>query len=210
MLRKFLICTIILLEAAFSSNEVDQRFDKAQSLRKQYLKLPDQKEIIISYHSDHGDNGTYKVRIFMRKNGILLWDKTFSEDFNEIWVRASFISVIQGNQFFDLNNDGDFEIAIVISHGGSAVWNTPALIFTVKDEGLELLKKQQVNDEFSEYVYVSKEDFENPRYKCSFCKEPGYYYADGKKAPLSDPRHKISISEADRIVRGVPRYLLRK
>ena len=111
---------------------------------------------------------------------------------------------------FDLNNDGDFEIAVVISHGGSAVWNTPAVIFTVKDEGLEFLQKQQVNDEFSEYVYVSKQDFENPRYKCSFCKEPGYYYADGKKAPLSDPRNKISISEDDHMARGVPRYLLRE
>lgn len=90
---------MILLEAAFSSNEVDQRFDKAQSLRKQYLKLPDQKEIIISYHSDHGEDGTYKIRIFSRRNGILLWDKTFDEDFNEIWARASFIPVIQGYQF---------------------------------------------------------------------------------------------------------------
>lgn len=185
-------------------------FDKAQSLRKQYLKLPDQKEIIISYHSDHGEDGTYKVRIFMRKNGILLWDKTFSEDFNELWTRASFIPIIEDSYLFDLNNDGSLEIAVVVSHGGSAVWNTPAMIFTVKDEGLELLNKQQVNDEFSEYVYVSKEDFKNPRYKCSFCNEPGYYYADGKKAPLSDPRHKISILEADRIVRGVPRYLLRE
>lgn len=201
---------MILLEVAFSSNEVDQRLDKAQSLRKQYLKLPDQKEVIISYHSDHGEDGTYKVRIFMRKNGMILWDKTFSEDFNELWTRASFIPIIEESYIFDLNSDGDFEIAVVASHGGSAVWNTPVIIFTVKDKSLEFLKKQQVNDEFSENVYVSKEDFENPRYKCSFCKEPGYYYTDGKKAPLSDPRHKISISESDRIVRGVPRYLLRE
>jgi hypothetical protein len=134
---------MILLEAAFSRNEVDQRFDKAQSLRKQYLKLPDQKDVIISYHSDHGEHGTFKIRIFMRQFGIVLWDKTFSEDFNEIWARASFIPVIQGYQFFDLNNDGNLEIAVVVSHGGSAVWNTPAMIFTVRTKTLSSLRNSK-------------------------------------------------------------------
>lgn len=201
---------MILLETTYASDEVTRRYDKAQSLRRNSLKLPGQREIIISYHSSHGEDGTYKIRIFMRKNGIVLWDKTFSEDFNELWTRASFIPVIKGSHHFDLNNNGNFEVAIVVSHGGSAVWNTPAMIFTVKDKGLEFLKKQQVNDEFSEHVYASKEDFENPKYKCSSCNEPEYYYAEGKKAPLSDPRHKISISEDDRMVREVPRYLLRE
>lgn len=208
MLRKFLICTMLLLEVAFASDEVSRRFDKAQNLRRQYLKLPDQREVIISYHPDHGEDGTYKVRIFMRKEGNVIWDKTFSEDLDEYWVGAAFIPVIKGKYLHDLNNDGDLEIAVVVSHGGSAVWNTPAMIFTVKDKGLEFLKKQQVNDEFSEHVYSSKEDFENLKYKCTFCNEPGYYYADGKKAPLSDPRHKMSVSEDDRLVQKVPRYLL--
>ena len=210
MLRKFLICIMILLEVTIASDEVTRRFDKAQGTRRQYLKLPSQDEIIISYHPNHGDHGTYKIRLFIRRNGIVVWDKTFSEDFNELWTRASFMPVIKDLYFFDLNSDGDLEIAVVVSHGGNAVWNTPAIIFTVKGMGLEFLKKQQVNDEFSEYVYSSEGDFENPKYKCSFCDEPEYYYADGKKAPLSDPRHKISISEDERMVQKVPRYLLRK
>lgn len=95
----------------------------------------------------------------------------------------------------NLNNNSDLEIAVVVSHGGSAVWNTPAMIFTVKDKGIEFLKKQQVNDEFSENVYASKEDFKNPIYECSFCHEREYYYDDGKKAPLSDKKHKIQSSD---------------
>lgn len=67
MLRKFLICTMILLETAFAYNEIDQRFDKAQSFRKQYLKLPNQRMVIISYHPRHGVDGTYKIRIFYEK-----------------------------------------------------------------------------------------------------------------------------------------------
>lgn len=201
---------MLLLEMVLAGDEVSRRFDKVQSFRKHYLKLPDQREVIISYHSDHGEEGTYKVRIFMRKNGIILWDKTFSEEFNELWTRASFIPVIKGSHLFDFNDDGHLEIAVVASHGGNAVWNTAAIIFSVKDEGLEVLRKQQVNDEFSEYVYSSKIDFENSAYKCSSCIEPQYYYADGKKAPLSDPRHNISISEDDRLVQEVPHYLLRQ
>lgn len=189
MLRKFLICTMLLLKVAFASDDVDQRFDKAQNLRQQYLKLPDQREVIISYHPDHGENGTYKVRIFMRKEGNVIWDKTFSEDMDEYWIGAAFIPVVKGAYFYDLNNNGNLEIAVVVSHGGNAVWNTPSMIFTVKDTALEFLRKQQVNDEFSEHVYTSKEDFENPNYKCSSCIEPEYYYADGKKAPLSDLKH---------------------
>ena len=210
MLRKFLICMMTLLELALASDEVSHRFDTAQSTRRQYLKLPNQDEIIISYHSNHGEAGTYKIRLFMRKSGTVVWDKTFSEDFNELWTRASFMPLIKDHYLFDLNSDGDLEIAVVVSHDGNAVWRTTAMLFTVKNTGLEFFKKQQVNDEFSEFVYSSKEDFENPKYKCSFCNEPEYYYADGKKAPLSDSRHRISVSEKDRLIQDVPVYLLRK
>lgn len=189
MLRKFLICIITLSEVALANDEVTRRVDKAQSTRRQYLKLPGQREIIISYHPNHGEDGVYKIRLFMRKNGNVVWDKTFSEDFNEIWTRAAFIPVIKDSHAFDLNNDGNLEIGVVVSHGGNAVWNTPSMIFTVKDEGLEFLKKQQVNEEFSEFVYSSKKDFENPVYKCSSCIGREYYYADGKKAPLSNQKH---------------------
>jgi hypothetical protein len=190
MLRKFLICIMLLLELAFPSDEVSRRFDEAQNLRKNYLKLPGQRELTISYHQDHGEDGAYKVRIFMRKEGKVTWDKTFSEDMDEYWIRAAFLPVIKGAYFYDLNNNGDLEVAVVVSHGGNAVWNTPSIIFTVKDSALEFLRKQQVNDEFSEYVYSSKKDFENPTYKCSSCIEREYYYADGKKAHLSDQKNK--------------------
>lgn len=209
MLRKFLICIITLLEVALANDEVTQRVDKAQSTRRQYLKLPGQREVIISYHPNHGENGLYKIRLFMRRNGKVVWDKTFSEDFNELWTRASFMPIVKDHYLSDLNSDGDLEIAVIVSHGGNAVWNTPAMILTVKGTGLEFLKKQQVNDEFSEYVYSSKEDFKKFKYRCPFCNEPEYYYADGKRAPLSDPRHDISRSTDDRAVREVPRYLLR-
>ena len=91
-----------------------------------------------------------------------------------------------------------------------AVWNTPTMIFTVKEKSLEFLRKQQTNEEFSEFVYSSKDDFKNPNYKCGACKEKEYYYADGKKAPLGDPRHKVLMHEKDRLIQNVPNYLLRK
>jgi hypothetical protein len=162
------------------------------------LKLPDQREVIISYHPEHGENGIFKIRVFLRQGSRILWDKTFSDDHDEYWIRASFMPVISRQYFSDLDDDGHYEIAISVSHGGMAVWNTPAMIFTVKETGLEFLKKQQTNEEFSEFVYRSKNDFKNPNYKCGVCKEKEYYYADGKKAPLSDPRH------------NVPNYLLQK
>jgi hypothetical protein len=186
------------------------QLQKVESLHKMYLKLPDQREVIISYHPEHGEDGVYKIRIFLRQGSKILWDKTFSEDYSEFWTRASFMPVISRQYFSDLDDDGYYEIAISVSHGGMAVWNTPTMIFTVKEKSLEFLKKQQTNEEFSEFVYSSKDDFKNPNYKCGACKEKEYYYSDGKKAPLGDPRHKVLMNEKDRLIQNVPNYLLRK
>ncbi len=83
------------------------------------------------------------------------------------------------------------------------------MIFTVKDTALEFLRKQQVNDEFSEHVYTSKEDFENPAYKCSSSIEREYYYADGKKAPLSNQKHEISTKQGPvYLFRSIPFQIL--
>jgi hypothetical protein len=210
MLRKFLIYTIILLETLFANEEILSQLQKVESLHKMYLKLPDQREVIISYHPEHGEDGVYKIRIFLRQGSKILWDKTFSEDYSEYWTRASFMPVISRQYFSDLDDDGYYEIAISVSHGGMAVWNTPTMIFTVKEKSLEFLRKQQTNEEFSEFVYSSKDDFKNPNYKCGACKEKEYYYADGKKAPLGDPRHKVLMHEKDRLIQNVPNYLLRK
>lgn len=210
MLRKFLIYTIILLETLFANEEMLSQLQKVERLHKMYLKLLDQREVIISYHPEHGEDGAYKIRVFLRQGSKILWDKTFSEDYNEFWTRASFMPVISRQYFSDLDDDGYYEIAISVSHGGMAVWNTPTMIFTVKEKSLEFLKKQQTNEEFSEFVYSSKDDFKNPNYKCGACKEKEYYYADGKKAPLGDPRHKVLMNEKDILIQNVPNYLLRK
>jgi hypothetical protein len=200
MLRKFLIFIMILLEVSFADEEMSLQFQKVRSLHRSYLKLPDQREVIISYHPEHGEDGVYKIRVFLRQGSKILWDKTFSEDYSEFWTRASFMPVISRQYFSDLDDDGYYEIAISVSHGGMAVWNTPTMIFTVMEKSLEFLKKQQTNEEFSEFVYSSKADFKNPNYKCGACKEKEYYYADGKKAPLGDPRHKVLMNEKDRLI----------
>jgi hypothetical protein len=81
------------------------------------------------------------------------------------------------------------------SRGGSHQDAKVALARKIASLALSLLKNNETyHDDWEE----------------RFCKEPGYYYADGKKAPLCDRRHKISMSEDDRMVRGVPRYLLRE
>lgn len=166
MLKKYLIYTILLLQVAFAD---ESELEKVEKLRKQYLRLPDQREVIISYHPEHGDKGIYKVRVFLRKVDAILWDKTFSQEYKELWTGASFIPLFSEKYYEDLDNDGFLEIAIAVSHGGQAVWNTPAIIFKVKNDGLEFLKKQQINDEFSRSVYEKKSDFNDPSYLCKHC-----------------------------------------
>jgi hypothetical protein len=69
----------------------------------------------------------------------------------------------------DLNDDGLSEIGIANWNGGKAPCASSAIIFTVKDDSLQFLKKQQINTEFSRFIYPRKNDFKNSKYKDSLC-----------------------------------------
>ncbi len=135
---------------------------------KRVLKLSDGKEILLSYHSSNEDTLS-KIRIFLRNKGEVLWDKTFVNEYDELWHRVHFIPVTEGKFIEDLNDDGFPEIGIANWNGGKAPCASAGLVFTVKNETLEFLKKQEVNTEFSRQVYKTKNDFKNQKYKDPLC-----------------------------------------
>ncbi len=135
---------------------------------KNYLKTSLGKEIILVRMEFHGGEPNYH-RLFMRQGKKIIWDKTFSQEYGALWNRAYFIPLVPDEFFLDLNDDGYPEIAVGTSHGGQAVWSNLAMIFTVKDDGLEFLKSFPINVEFSRSVYEKKTDFSDPTYLCRHC-----------------------------------------
>lgn len=134
---------------------------------KRLLKLPNGNEILISYHSPTTDSNA-KIRIFIRNQRKVLWDKTYVNEYDEVWYQANFIPVVKGKFIEDLNDDGFFEIGIANWNGGKATCSSSAMIFTLKENSLQFLKKQQINTEFSSYVYRTKDDFKDSKYKGRF------------------------------------------
>lgn len=165
MLKKFCIF-IVLLSSYVIARDPDLYVEKLWD--KKYLRLKNGQEVILARLSDFG--GPYnQVRIFMRKNKKVLWDVVYEDAFDNIWDDAYFIPVTKNKFIDDLNDDGYPEIGVATSHGGQAVWRNVAVIFTVKENKLEVLKTQQINTEFSRSVYKTKNDSNNSNYKCSVC-----------------------------------------
>lgn len=152
---------------------------------KEYLKLPNGNEVLISYHSPTEDTNA-KIRIFMRNKKNVLWDKTFVNEYEELWYQANFIPVTKNTFVEDLNEDGFPEIGVAIWGGGMASWASSAIIFSVKKDSLGFLRKQQINIEFSRSVYQTKNNFNDSNYKCPVCEEKEYFYSADKKAKLKD------------------------
>jgi hypothetical protein len=135
-------------------------------MEKTFLKLPNGREILISYYSS---NEEMKIRIFMRKKSKVIWDKSFIDAYDELWHQAHFIPIVKDKFLEDLNDDGLPEIGIANWNGGKAPCASSAIIFKVKENSLQFLKKQEINTEFSRYVYQVKNDFKNTKYKNPLC-----------------------------------------
>lgn len=135
-------------------------------MKKTFLKLPNGSEILISYYSSSEE---MRIRIFMRKKDKVLWDKSFIDAYDELWHQAHFIPVVKDKFLEDLNDDGFPEIGIANWNGGKAPCASSAIIFTLKENSIEFLKKQEINTEFSRQVFQSKEDYKNPKYKDPMC-----------------------------------------
>ena len=165
MPTKFLIC-IMLLSLSVLAADPDPYVEALHE--KRFLKLPNGNEVLISYHS-HSEEALSKTSVFMRNKDKILWDKTFVNEYDELWYKANFIPLIKDKFVEDLNQDGFYEIAIANWGGGNAPCASSAIIFTLKEDSLQFLKKQEINTEFSRSVYKSKEDFKSLTYKCPAC-----------------------------------------
>ena len=163
MLIKFLISTMLLSLSVLAADP-DPYVEAL--MEKTFLKLPDGRRILISYYSSKDE---MKIRIFMKQKDKVLWDRSFVDAYDELWHQAHFIPVVKDKFLEDLNGDGLPEIGIANWNGGKAPCASSAIIFTVKEGSLQFLKKQEINTEFSRYVYQAKNDFENPKYKDPLC-----------------------------------------
>ncbi len=131
--------------------EQDSYLKKLDS--KNYLELPDGREIIISQPGKF-DEDRVKKRVFMRKGKNVLWDKTFNAEFGEhIWQGAHFIPLVPEKFIYDYDKDGNDEIAIAVWAGGHMVDKSEAYIFSIIGDALVFKKKESVNYEFSRSVY---------------------------------------------------------
>lgn len=164
MLRKFLIFTMLLSLKALAT-EPDPFV--ASLMNKTDLKLPDGKEIHITYFSL---NDEMRIRIFMKLKNKVIWDKSFIDSYDEVWNQAHFIPVTEDKFLEDLNHDGFPEIGIAVWNGGKAPCASSGITFTVRNDSLEFFKKQQINTEFSRQIYKAKNDFNNPNYVDPLCK----------------------------------------
>ena len=131
---------------------------------KRSLKISNGYEVLISYHSP-SDETLSKIRIFTRNHGKVLWDKTFVNEYDELWHQVHFIPIVENKFLEDLNDDGFLELAVANWNGGKAPCASSAIIFTDKEDSLQFLKKQKINTEFSRHVYPTENDFRNLKYK---------------------------------------------
>ena len=160
---KFLIYIMLLSLSAWATDP--DPYVEALA-KKTLLKLPDGREILISYFSSEDE---MKIRIFMRKKNKVLWDKSFIDAHNELWYHANFIPVVKDKFLEDLNDDGFPEVGIANWNGGKAPCASSGIIFTVKEDSLQFLKKQEINSEFSRQIYPTKNEFMNSKYKDPLC-----------------------------------------
>jgi hypothetical protein len=149
-MQKTLLICLMLLSRIVLSSEIDPSIERLRD--KGYLRLPDGREIIISYHPDHGENG-YKVRLFLRKGSRVLWDKTFSESLGTLWHEAYFIPLYKDKYLSDLNSDASLDFAIAVWSGGNATEKSSAFIFSVINDSLKFIRKEDMAIEFARSVY---------------------------------------------------------
>lgn len=156
MLKKSLLFIMLLQisNSALQSMEPDFYLKRLES--KRYLKLINGKEIIISQPGTK-DEDLVKKRVFLRKGNKILWDKTFNSEYGDhIWQSAHFIPVIPGKFAYDYDKDGNEEIAIAVWHGGQNVKSSSVYVFSMLGDSLILKAKENINYEFSRYVYEIK------------------------------------------------------
>lgn len=142
---------LLLNNLAFAADEIDPVVKTF--IHKDYLRIHDGREVIISQPGKKSDDITMK-RVFLRRKANVLWDKTFGTKKDDlIWWDAHFMPVVSGKFIYDIDNDGIEEIAIATWHGGNDITSCTAYVFSLKEDTLVLKEQKRINYEFSRSVY---------------------------------------------------------
>ena len=99
--RSWPFIALLSISFAFAADDIDPIVKNF--IHKNYLKIPDGKEVIISQPGKKPDDITMK-RVFLRRKATVLWDKTFGTgNDNLIWWDAHFMPVVSGKFIYDID-----------------------------------------------------------------------------------------------------------
>jgi hypothetical protein len=88
----------------------------------------------------------------LQHRGVVLWERTYEEEYKRLWQHAFFVPVKGGRFAVDLDGDGKPEIAVATWEGGNHPERN-ALIFSVQKDRLEYRGNYPFNIEFSRSVF---------------------------------------------------------
>jgi len=120
-------------------------------MANQHLELPDGRSITIKLRSRKVMN---VQAIILKQGRKLLWRRYFSGDYGALWLYVFFVPIKRNNQYwYDVNGDGDLEVAIVPYDGGRFLHFVTAIIFSVKPNYLEYVTSKKFRLFQGRYVY---------------------------------------------------------
>jgi hypothetical protein len=117
---------------------------KGLPLSRDFLKLPDNRWIWLKKVDEHKSKIILGKKFRNSKGKLInkvIWSEENEEKHDALWDYAYFLKIKSGKYFSDINHDGRLEVAVMpFDNGNNMVRH--ALIFTVKPDRLELIKRQ--------------------------------------------------------------------
>lgn len=117
---------------------------KGLPLSRDFLRLPDNRWIWLKKVDEHKTKVILGKKFKNSKGKLInkvIWSEEYEEKHDALWDYAYFLKIKSGKYFSDINHDGWLEVAIMpFDNGNNMVRH--ALIFTVKPDRLELVKRQ--------------------------------------------------------------------
>lgn len=113
-------------------------------LWRDFLKLPNNRWIWLKKVDEHKTKVILGKKFKNSKGKLInkvIWAEEYEENYDALWDYAYFLKIKSGKYFSDINHDGRLEVAIMPFDNGNNMIRH-ALIFTVKPERLELVKRQ--------------------------------------------------------------------
>ena len=113
-------------------------------LWRDFLRLPNNRWIWLKKVDEHKTKVILGKKFKNSKGKLInkvIWAEEYEENYDALWDYAYFLKIKSGKYFSDINHDGRLEVAIMPFDNGNNMIRH-ALIFTVKPERLELVKRQ--------------------------------------------------------------------